>query len=155
MINRRPSLFVAAAAACLFSLSQSFSWMWEFLWVNWLPGACLAAALAVSGARSERTGWRWPLLMLFAGIAMVGFGNGVFAWFLIGCGWAFQRLFTPSKSGSSSPFRPGWMAISGNRRKPSVHAPFWYGGQGRRSDHQQRETRPTVIPTDMGTYIQV
>lgn len=101
------------AASCLFSLSQSFSWTWEFLWVNWIPGASLAAALAVNGARREHAWWRWPALVLFAAIAMVGFGNGPFAWFLIACGWAFQRLFTPETAASPTIFRPGWIAIVG------------------------------------------
>lgn len=104
-----------ASAACVFSLSQSFSWFWEFLWVNWLPGACLALALPVMGARRMNPFLRWFLLIFLTTLAMVGFGNGIAVWIVLALGWGFQRLFVPPAESSLEAvpaFRPGWVAIA-------------------------------------------
>ncbi len=100
---------ILIAAAGIFSMSQSFSWTWEFLWGNWLPGACLALALAVDGSRRLPSWGRWSLLVVASGIAMAAFGTGPFVWFVLGLGWGARRLLFSDRAAPHWLVTGGWM----------------------------------------------
>lgn len=96
------------AAALVFSMGQGLAWTWEFVWINWVPGACLAALLWLDSRHMHGGSPRisvsgWFARGLLALLAMIAFGNGMFVWVVLTVGWSIRRLL-------SHPAAPGWRA---------------------------------------------
>ena len=106
-----PLLLVVIAAALVFSMGQGLAWTWEFVWINWLPGACLAALLWFDQVTADRglpgAGARplrdWLVRGGLAWLALVAFGNGMFVWPVLALGWMARRACGDRSA-------PGWRA---------------------------------------------
>lgn len=107
-----PLLLLVVAAALVFSMGQGLAWTWEFVWINWLPGACLAALLWFDQVTSDRdpTGMRrarplrdWLVRGALALVALTAFGTGMFVWLVLALGWLARRACGDRSA-------PGWRA---------------------------------------------
>ncbi|HSI62633.1 MAG TPA: hypothetical protein VLE43_05925 [Candidatus Saccharimonadia bacterium] len=66
----------------LFTLAQGHSWIWDFVFQNAIPGACLAAALWLLSSDQVKA-WRWVMAAFLAVTAAFSFGTGPIVGFLL------------------------------------------------------------------------
>lgn len=78
----RVPLYWGLANLLVFTLTQGNAWLWEFVFMNYIPGGCLAAGLVV--LRREAFTWTaWAGAMLLGLVAANGCGTGALVWLLL------------------------------------------------------------------------
>ncbi|MCE9519354.1 MAG: hypothetical protein K8R87_07365, partial [Verrucomicrobia bacterium] len=102
----------------IFTLVQGHAWLWDFIFQNFIPGACLVGGLLVLN-HPHVAGWRWFVATLLALMAVFSFGTGFAVGFLLlpALGMALDRrsfssrvslmLFWAVMCGAA-----GWLALN-------------------------------------------
>ncbi len=66
----------------IFTLIQGHAWIWDFIFQNFIPGACLVTGLlALKGPRVAV--WRWAIALLLSLVSSFSFGTGFAVGFLL------------------------------------------------------------------------
>ncbi len=70
------------ANLCIFTAAQGKAWIWDFVFQNFIPGACLVIGLLALSA-DRIPWWRWLLALLSALVSAFAFGTGFAVGFLL------------------------------------------------------------------------
>lgn len=70
------------ANLCIFTAAQGKAWIWDFVFQNFIPGACLVMGLLALGG-DRIPWWRWLLALLSVLVSAFAFGTGFAVGFLL------------------------------------------------------------------------
>lgn len=79
---RGPVLLLLANLS-IFTAAHGHTWIWDFVFQNFIPGACLMAGLALLRSAENWRTWRWVAALGLSVVATNSFGSGFLVGFLL------------------------------------------------------------------------
>lgn len=79
---RGPVLMLLANLS-IFTGAQGHTWIWDFVFQNFIPGACLTVGLALLRSAGDWRTWRWLVSLGLSVVAANSFGSGFLVGFLL------------------------------------------------------------------------